>query len=300
LIEEKVGRRKVNLVEKYQSLGRPLILDGAMGSLLQQRNVLIDKNLWSSLANITNSAQVTRVYSEYMEAGAEIITTNTFRTNPYAFKHSNLNITHEEFVKHSVKLLADVIGDKEIIIAGSNAPAEDCYQEERTIPMYDLEYNHKIHIEQLWENDCDIIWNETQSHWDELNIICKFCEENSITFAVSLYFTDDLRLLSGEYLHDAVQFVKDYSPAAIGFNCIKPEALEDYLHQNSLPDQWGFYFNCGSGNIIDKTISCGINPDEYTTEIRPFLNHKPIYAGSCCGSSPAHTKAIKDLFNELY
>ncbi len=295
-----MGRNKLNLIEKYNSLKRPLILDGAMGSLLQQRNVPLDKNLWSSLANITNSKEVSKIYSEYINAGAEIITTNTFRTNPYAFRHSNLNITHEEFVHHSVKLLLDIIGEKDIIAAGSNAPAEDCYQKERTLSLQELEYNHKIHIELLWENDCDVIWNETQSHWDELEIICKFCNENSIPYIVSLYFNDDLKLLSGEDLYEAVQFAADFSPIAIGFNCIKPQVLKNYINQSVLPKTWGFYFNCGPGKVNDEIIYCGVEPQNYIEDIKPLLELNPLFAGSCCGSTPSHTRAIKDLFDELY
>ena len=60
---------------------RPLILDGATGSILQKR-IGIDKSpLWTSEYNITYPEEVLRLHSEYIESGADIITTNTFRTN---------------------------------------------------------------------------------------------------------------------------------------------------------------------------------------------------------------------------
>lgn len=291
---------RINLISKNNSLKRPLILDGATGSLLQQRNVLTDKNLWSSFANISNPKEVLAIHKEYISAGADIITTNTFRTNPTAIKISKHNFTIEELVKEGVELAIKARADKEILIAGSNASAEDCYQAERTISKYDLEYNHKKHIELLLEYGCDIIWNETQSHWDEIDIICKFCSQNNLPFVINLYFTDELKLLSGEPLYEAVQFIKDYSPQAIGFNCIKPKTFESYYKTFSLNHNWGFYFNCGAGDIGSAIIECGIDPKSYVTPIEPLLKMKPLYVGSCCGSNPEHTKAIKELFDEIY
>ena len=57
---------------------RPLILDGAMGSLLQQHGVPRDEHLWMSLANITHPDAVTELHKQYIKAGADIIKTNTF------------------------------------------------------------------------------------------------------------------------------------------------------------------------------------------------------------------------------
>jgi len=296
-----MNRSRIDILEKYESLKRPLILDGAMGSLLHQKNIPLHKNLWSSIVNITHPEEVVRIHKEYIDAGAEIITTNTFRTNPNAFHHSNLNITNEEFIRCGVQLAIDSVETEGmIIIAGSNAPAEDCYQIERLITNNKLDYNHKLHIEQLWENGCDIIWNETQSHWDEIKIICTFCSENSYPFTVNLFFTDELNLLSGEPLYEAVNFISDFSPTGIGFNCIKPELLKKYFENNTPPQNWGFYFNCGDGYVYDEIIKCGLDPESYSNEVRPFLNMNPMYAGSCCGSNPNHTRSIKELFDEVY
>lgn len=295
-----MNRSRIDLLAKYELFNQPLILDGAMGSLLQQKNIELHKYLWSSIANITHPEVIVQIHKEYIDAGAEIITTNTFRSNPNAFCQSNLHITNEEFIRCGIQLAIDAIEDKQILIAGSNAPAEDCYQVERSIINNKLDYNHKLHIEQLWESGCDIIWNETQSHWDEIKIICAFCSENSYPYVVNLYFTEELNLLSGEPLHEAVSFISDFSPAGIGFNCISPQLLKKYFENNTPPKNWGFYFNCGGGNIYDEIIKCGLEPQSYLNEVKQFLELNPMYVGSCCGSNPNHIRAIKELFNELY
>lgn len=219
-------KKRLDIIQKFNELKRPLILDGAMGSLLQQNGIRIDEHLWASKANTENPETVIKFHKEYINAGADIITTNTFRTNPSAYKQTYLNISNETFVKESVILAFEARGDKQIIIAGSNAPAEDCYQVERTISQNELEHNHKTHILMLWDSGVDIIWNETLSHMDEIKLICEYCSENEIPFVINFFFTEDLKLLSGETLLQAVDFVLRFYPAAIGYNCISPKVFE--------------------------------------------------------------------------
>ncbi|MCL4546987.1 MAG: homocysteine S-methyltransferase family protein [Bacteroidetes bacterium] len=300
MIEAETKKNKIDFLSFQKEKNRPLILDGAVGTLLLQRNLPSDTNLWSSISNVTFPEEIIRLHKEYISAGAEIITTNTFRTNPAAYKLASLAISNEEFVRNSVQLALRACGDSKVIVAGSNAPAEDCYQSERTISKTELEYNHKKHIEWLWESGCDIIWNETQSHIDEIEIISKFCSQNSIPFVINLYFDNDLNLLSGEPLQQTIEFIKSYSPSSIGFNCIKPELFLKFADSNPLPDRFGFYFNCGAGQVSDRNISCGIDPAAYVELVKPLLSHKPMFAGSCCGSNPNHTRAIKEYFCEVY
>ena len=293
-------RQRINLSEFHAIKARPLILDGAIGSLLSERNFPLDTNLWSSFANLTDLKAVKDIHKEYIAAGAEIITTNTFRTNPSVFSKSGLKISNKEFVEIGVSAAIEARGNHQIIVAGSNSPAEDCYQRERTLHYSELEFNHKNHIEFLWEAGCDIIWNETQSHLDEILLISKFCSENSLPFAMNLYFDEDLKILSGENLNAVVDLVLEYSPEVIGFNCIKQKSFEKYLNQFSLPERWGFYFNCGKNEIGNAKLECGIEGDEYAKGVIPLLKFDPIFAGSCCGSNPDHTKELKELFSEIY
>jgi len=281
-------------------LGRPLILDGAIGSLLQQQNIEMDKHLWSSIANITHPQNVVELHKSYIEAGADIITTNTFRTNPTVFKKANLKISNKEFVHQSVSLAKEAAASKDIIIAGSNPPAEDCYQKARTISEIELERNHKTHIDLLWNSGCDIILNETQSHFDEIKIICQHCSNNNIPYILSLFVSDNLRLLSGECLEEILQFIIDYSPIAIGFNCIHPDVFSKIANNIKFDFNWGFYLNLASGKYTDLKINEGIAPNEYIEIIDHYLKYNPLFIGSCCGSAPNHTRAIKEYIFEKF
>jgi homocysteine S-methyltransferase len=288
-----------NVFAWAKKTGRPLILDGAIGSLLQQRGNFSGDSLWSSLANIEETNLVVQLHKEYIDAGADIITTNTFRTNLSAIKLSNKEYEANDLVKEGISAAIKARGSQPVLIAGSNAPAEDCYQVERKISEKELVDNHHLQISLLNEYGCDIILNETQSHFDEIKIICEFCRQNNFDYILSLFFNEDLRLLSGEDLFDTIEYIQLYNPLAIGFNCIKPDTFLKIV--NKIPENliWGFYLNCGSGNYGDKIIDCTINEFVYLEYVKNILPYKPSFIGSCCGSNPNHTKIIKNYLDEL-
>ena len=286
----------VNIFSLSKRISRPLILDGAMGSLLQQKGVKPHKDLWMSIANITHPELVIELHKEYINAGADIITTNTFNTNPTDTKGIKKNGS-KQLVKRAVKLARKAVGELPVLVAGSNAPAEDCYQVERTISKRELEQNHKKHIDLLMENGVSFILNETHSHFDEIKIITKYCDKNNIPYVMSLFFTDEQRLLSGEKLSEIVEFLNDSNAMAIGFNCVLPSTMEKAKKEITFPTNWGLYLNCGDGSFTDVDIQCGISPVNYSSIIKEYLNDSPSYIGSCCGSSPEHIKEIQKVID---
>lgn len=285
-----------NIFQNAKDKRSPLILDGSMGSLLQQYNVPVDSHLWMSKANIDYPEIIKSIYKQYIESGADIITTNTFRTNPAAVKYSNF--TSEELVNAALIISKDSIKDTKIIIAGSNPPAEDCYQKERTISYKELEQNHKAHIDLLLKYGSDFILNETQSHSDEIKIICDYCHTNKIKYVLSLFISSKLKILSGENVSDIIKLILNYEPLAIGFNCFAASTFLDIYNSINLNFNWGMYLNCGDGSFRDVNIQCGVSPEEYAKLVKKVLDKHPSFIGACCGSSPAHIKKIKDLLDE--
>ena len=278
-------------------INRPLILDGAMGSMLQQSGIKSSGSLWMSYANLKYPEKVFNIHKQYIEAGADIITTNTFRTNPTAIESYALRITAKKFVNESVRIAIEASSGLPVFIAGSNAPAEDCYKVKRDLSKKKLEANHKEHISLLMESGCHFILNETHSHFDEIEIICEFCSRNDIPYVISFFVDEKLKLLSGEKLSEVIKFSLDYNPLAVGINCIKENTFFNYFNRSSFRFNWGAYLNCGSGGFSDDNISCGISPDEYLLSVKKILKKKPSFIGSCCGSSPEHINKIKVLLD---
>lgn len=276
---------------------RPLILDGAVGTFLQDKKFKMVNKLWSSYALLEKPELILKIHREYIDAGADIITTNTFRTNPAVVEKVNKKLDSKTLVHRAVCVASHAAQGYPVYIAGCNPPAEDCYQKERKISHKLLEKNHHNHISLLIDSGCHFVLNETQSHMDEIKIICEFCRNEMIPFVLSLYFDETLRLLSGEKFSEVFEIVNDYGPIAIGVNCIPTELFKKTLRKINKNLNWGYYLNCGSGEVTDEYISCGVSPLQYKKIVKSSLPKNPSFIGSCCGSNPEHTKEIKKLLD---
>jgi homocysteine S-methyltransferase len=275
---------------------KPLILDGAMGSLLHKQGFTADSNLWMTDINQYAPEVIRKLHQEYINAGADIITTNTFRTNPLAFERAKR--TYDPmYLKLAVQLANEAISENRILLAGSNAPAEECYQKERNISYNKLEVNHKYHIDLLIDNQVDLILNETQSHYDEIKIISEYCATSKIPFIVSLYINNPEYILSGEKITDVVKYLWEHDPLAIGFNCIAPTIFSEFMRNYSSNHSWGFYLNCIDGNYEENYMNCRYNPEEYLSIVKKYLDYSPSFIGGCCGTTPEHIKIITEYFS---
>src|SRR5210317_292251 len=129
-----------NIFTVAREAQRPLIFDGAMGSLLQQKGFKTSGSSWMTEVNEKHPDLIVDIHKEYIIAGADIITTNTFRTNPVAFDQPGKNAV-AAYVRNAVKLARESVGNSSVLIAGSNPPAEDCYQSDRFIDNNTLQLN---------------------------------------------------------------------------------------------------------------------------------------------------------------
>lgn len=309
----------IDTIIKYQqSLNRPLVLDGAIGSYLesyypQQKDTLV----WVTVANEEENL-LYNLYTQYLESGADVITTNTFGTFPAALcqnstelldKNNEIFAKSASHVKKAVEICKKIRENKELkkfLIAGSNAPAEDCYLKERKLTYEETLNSHEAHISYLVENGVDFVLNETMGHFFEIKIAVKICEEKKVPYAISLYFKDDLTLLSGESVFEVLDFIdQNCKPLFVGFNCIQAPVFTNLIEQtdfNKFSFKIGFYLNCGmvfepEKNVdeVDKTSPTEIK--NITAEVLKTLGDKVFIVGTCCLSNPEYTKAIRELFN---
>ncbi len=285
----------INPFSFAKRIGRPLILDGAMGSLLQQK-AKKDPDVWMSRVGLDSPELLFEIHKEYIDAGADIITTNTFRTNPAASKNSGFS--SELLVKKNVELAKRAVKNYPVFVAGSNAPAEDCYQKERILTIKELEYNHHKHIDLLLENGVDFILNETQSHFDEIKIICEYCSKNDFPFVISLFSINGSNLLDDYLLTDAVNFIISSNPLAISFNCINSDVFLTILNDSVFNYNWGVYLNLGTGDYTEDIIKNSVSPRHYLKILKSVFHRRPSFIGACCGSNPFYIRELRNLFNE--
>jgi homocysteine S-methyltransferase len=110
------------------------LLDGAMGSEFIHRGEILPPHTWSADVNLTNPDLLYDIHQEYVTAGVDYLTTNTFRTTPRAYQKTGLSYEEAHRVAqismHNAVKMARKARDKDIKILGSIAPLEDCYSPE--------------------------------------------------------------------------------------------------------------------------------------------------------------------------
>src|SRR5947199_10355411 len=137
---------------------RPLVLDGALGTELEGRGVNTSGKSWTARGLVSHPDLIFRVHKEYLWQGADIITANTFRTNPRALKDTGLDA--EALTKKAVRIARRARRDRmrDNQVAGSIAPVEDCFSPD-LVPASDaaLIEEHRLMARWLDEARVDII-----------------------------------------------------------------------------------------------------------------------------------------------
>lgn len=309
----------LSIFEWSKKLNRPFILDGAIGSIVQsQYPALYHHGIWMNEALIDHPEFIQDLHLKYINAGADIITTFTFRTNPYSLKlYDKEQHPSKELVRIAVNLCKEARNrtddkNKPVLIAGSNTTMVDCYYGIlKDIKDEEIVTNHKTHMEFLMNEGVDFILNETFGHLREIKIVCEICQENNIPYVMSIYCDENLKLLSGEPLVEAIELIKKYNPMAISFNCIKYSTMKRILKEINLKELvWGCYVNCGDekmqdiyaeldGDVEASVLDFKVSPDELKSFIEGIVKDqklKPGFIGSCCCSNEHHTKKLLELF----
>jgi S-methylmethionine-dependent homocysteine/selenocysteine methylase len=193
------------------SLSQPnkLILDGATGTELNRRGVDTGLPLWSAnaLMNDGDAKILQQIHEDYLRAGADIITTNTFRTHRRALNPSGNADRALELTRRAVDIawaaIAKVKSDSPKFVAGSISTLEDCYRPDLVPPDDELRAEHSERIHHLVECGVDLILIETINSIREAVIMAKLATITGTPVVVSFVCDRDGKLLSGETVTEA-------------------------------------------------------------------------------------------------
>ncbi len=288
----------------------PLILDGATGTELDRRGVDIGLPLWSANALLTDSAAdvLRQVHLDYLSAGADIITADTFRAHRRALVKSLYHDQARELTQRAVAIAKDAILSWERVapatsvagatrshhkyIAGSIAPLEDCYSPQLVPPEAECRAEHSERIHHLVEAGVDILLIETMNTIREAAIAAKLAVITGVPTIVSFVCGADGRLLSGESLTAAAQVIAPLGAAAVGVNCTATPLITSCLAELRATCDLPLiaYGNIGYADADGNWVCTdAIDPDAYANYVRDW---KANIIGGCCGTRPEHIRRI--------
>ena len=280
------------------------IMDGAMGSELIKRGLVLSKHVWSADANITKPNMVEKIHREYVGAGAEYITTNTFRTTPRAYMKTGITNQQSARMARSSLLKAVAIAQSaagsSAKIIGSIAPLEDCY-DPGLFPGWESSVSEFSQLGKwLTAAGVDILLLETMNSIAETESALMGIENLGAPIWVSFVLKDENHLLSGNTIINALDVVKQYSVDCIMFNCNPLDrtlmAVEKLVDNCS--NKWGVYPNLGIGEPSPYgNIHNYEKMDCFRGTMKKIIELEPHILGACCGSSPEHIANLFGLRN---
>ncbi|MGH0033557.1 MAG: homocysteine S-methyltransferase family protein [Myxococcota bacterium] len=271
--------------------GPPIVLDGATGTELERMGHFSGLPLWSTHALLEAPEAVAEVHRRYREAGAEVVTANTFRTQRRSLARAGLGRRDRELTARAVEL-ARAAGAA--WVAGSAPPLEDCFQPDLVPDEPDLADEHLRHAHNLAEAGVDLVLCETLNTIREARAACRAARATGLPFWASFVSWQPGRLLSGEDLAAALRTAVDQGASAVLVNCLPPSALAACWPALVAADApFGVYPNMGEP--VDATGDArreDCTPGEFAALARGWLEAGASIVGGCCGTTPDHIRAL--------
>ncbi len=283
-----------------------------MGSRLeQQTKVEPILPLWSAAYNHTHPKDVKKIHAEYIAAGADICTTNTYRTLPgiYAKAGRSHAEAYESF-SHAIDAVYQAIkeADRKVYIAGSSATFEDCYKPGRTVSDQFLADQHGTHMQWLADAHVDCILLETVPCARELKIMTSAVRSVGKPFIVSVTVDENGNLRDGTPIAEAVRITDDSNRVAISINC-SPILHADNAF-NKLKSEYGGPIGVYPNGLKEDEI-LGIDdacwPFEKCHHGGHFVGAGLAWAqagaqivGGCCGVGPEDIAALRVALSKQF
>ena len=280
--------------------GALMLLDGATGTELDQRGVDISLPLWSARAIIEAPEVLGQIHVDYLIAGADLVTANTFRTHRRSLSRAGLGDRAEELTERAVRIArqACASASKRALVAGSMSPLEDCFSPE-LVPHDDyLQDEHAEMAHHLVKAGADVLLIETMNTVREAVAATRAAVATGLPTMVSVVCGRDARLLSGESVADAAMALTPLRTDAILVNCTPApdlyRSLSELRDHTSLPI--GAYANIGYTEGDQNWIETdATDPEAYARYAGQWRENGATLIGGCCGTTPAHIAALKRI-----
>ncbi len=289
-------------------LEQPVLLDGGMGRELGLRGVEISKLIWSAQALVDAPDVVREVHTDYIQAGADVITTNTYCTLRTHLRKAGLEDRYEELNRLAGQLAVEGrdAADRPALIAGSLAPMFESYRPDLVLPVEQSEPHYREQAGILADY-VDFFICETMSKSDESLAAARAAASTGKPVWVSwnLHPTKHGHLRSGESIAEAVAALQGVPVTGFLANCCMPELIDAGIpnlvatgatyvggYANTFyptPDDWTL-----EDNTLEN-VRTDLEPAAYLEFVESWLTQGATVIGGCCGTRPAHIRAIADV-----
>lgn len=289
-------------------LERPLLGDGAMGTQLMLAG--LEQGNCGEAWNLTHPERVLAIQRRYAEAGAECIITNTFGGSRIMLnRHSEADHV-VEINRAGVAITRQAFGNRDGYVLGDIGPFGGLLQPYGDFTEAQVRGAFEEQAAALVEAGADAIIIETQTSLEELIIGIESaqragakCIIGSMAYDVTLDGST-FRTMMGVEPERAAEFMEAHGAHIVALNCgtgmdmeRARTAVERYKSASNLPVM--VQPNAGKPRLVNMKVVYDETPDQMVQGLMPLLDAGANIVGSCCGSTPDHTRAFRKVMDEF-
>jgi len=270
-----------------------LIFDGAMGTMLQKKGLKLGEN--PEVFNINEPDIIEEIHREYIDSGANVITTNTFGANELKLKLCNLEV--EEVVDAAIKIAKSAKGNSDTYIALDIGPIGELLEPMGTL-SFDRAYEiFKRQVIQGVKSGADIILLETMTDLYELKAAVLAVKENSeLPIFCTMTFEENSRTFTGCSPEAMVLVLEGLGVDALGVNCsLGPKQLKPIIKEicNLAHIPVMVQPNAGLPTLsIGNETNYDVTKEEFAETLCSFIDSGVRVIGGCCGTTPDYIKEL--------
>lgn len=274
--------------KKYLESKEFVLLDGAMGTLIQKSGVRYESV--PETLNILQPELISSFHKSYIEAGADIIYANTFGANGYKLKESGYSV--EEIIKAGVKNAKSAAQGTDTLVALDIGPVGQLLEPAGTL-KFDDAYNY-FKEEIIAGAEADVIVFETMTDLYELKAAVLAAKENSDKpIIATMTFERNGRTFTGVLPACAAVTLEGLGVDAVGVNCsLGPDELEPVVAEMSKYTSLPIVIKANAGLPDPNSNEYNITPGRFAECVCGLLKYGIKIIGGCCGTTPEYIKSI--------
>ena len=273
-----------------------LVADGAIGTIFYSEGL----DTCPEAYNLTHPDKVERIHRSYIEAGADVIQTNTYGANFEKLKSFGLEHKVKEIHQAAVQI-AKRAANEDTIILGTVGGFRGVRQED--ISLSTIQYHTELQIDTLIDEGVDALLFETYYDLDELTrIVTATRQKYDIPIIAQLTASNTNYLVDGTEINEALKYVVECGANVVGLNCHHgPHHMQRSFSHIELPKHayLSCYPNASLLDIENSEFKYSDNAQYFGDIAQELINEGVRLIGGCCGTTPEHIKAMKEALASL-
>jgi methionine synthase I (cobalamin-dependent)/5,10-methylenetetrahydrofolate reductase len=269
-----------------------LLCDGALGTFLYSRGVALNER---DEQNLTNPDLIKWVHQQYIEAGAQVIETNTFTSNRLKLRELGLEDRLLEINQAAVRVALEAAKDQ-VFVAGSVGPLGALVKPYGNLSIDDLGQVYKEQIQILAESGVHLILIETHpSLLEALEAVRAARAVCDLPIVAQMTFWEDGKSKFGDDIRVSLEALAAADADVVGVNCtLGPQEMFDLVNEFASHSELRIAVqpNAGHPQIIGGRTVFLSSPEYMEEYAKAFVNCGVNLIGGCCGTTPEHIRAM--------